>query len=341
MGKKDITLKDYFSDCRRYADLINGSIFCGQQMIKAEELLDADTVQSKSDNHAMLERINDIAMKQAKDGSIFAVWVVANQEKIDYSMPVRVMLQEALAYDRQIKEIKRANQQQKKQKEDSEKQPTNMFADSGEFLSGIKKEDRLYPVVTLVVYWGEEEWQGAKNLHDMICFGEDRAFADMLKTLVPEYPLHFLNLSEVHDYHNFHSEIRILFDLYDRRNDKTEFYSYLKHNDECRQIDEETVWALSKMLNINTKKLRSRTVQEEGGRSDMCRAIEELIADGRTEGKAEGKTEGRLEGDAARIVKSIESVMKNLKVEAARACEIIGVTIEEYQRAKEVTTLPF
>lgn len=92
---------------------------------------------------------------------------------------------------------------------------------------------------------------------------------------------------------------------------------------------------------INTEKLRSRTVQEEGGRSDMCRAIEELIADGRTEGKAEGKTEGRLEGDAARIVKSIESVMKNLKVEAARACEIIGVTIEEYQRAKEVTTLPF
>lgn len=48
MGKKDITLKDYFSDCRRYADLLNGSVFCGQQMIKAEELQEAGTVQSKS-----------------------------------------------------------------------------------------------------------------------------------------------------------------------------------------------------------------------------------------------------------------------------------------------------
>ena len=65
----------------------------------------------------------------------------------------------------------------------------------------------------------------------------------------------------------------------------------------------------------------------------MCRAIEELIEDGRAK--------GCLEGDATRLVKSIESVMKNLKVEAARACEIIGVTIEEYQKAKEVTLLPF
>ena len=325
MGKKDITLKDYFSDRRRYADLLNGSVFCGQQMIKAEELQDTDTVQSKSDSHAVLERINDIAMKQIKGGSIFAVWVVANQENIDYSMPVRVMLQEALAYDKQIKEMKRVNQHSK------------VFAGSGEFLSGIKKEDRLYPVITLVVYWGEEKWQGAKSLHDMICFGEDKTFAETLKTLVPEYPLHFLNLSEVHDYRNFRSEIKMLFELYDRRNNKAEFYKYLQNNEDCRKIDEETVWALGKMLNINAEKLKNRTISEEGGKSDMCRAIEELIEDGRVEGKAEGI----LEGDAVRLVKSIESVMKNLKVEAAGACEIIGVTIEEYQRAKEVILLPF
>ncbi|MCM1253774.1 MAG: hypothetical protein NC321_13215, partial [Clostridium sp.] len=99
----------------------------------------------------------------------------------------------------------------------------------------------------------------------------------------------------------------------------------------CRQIDEETVWALGEMLNINTEKLKDKTSAEEGGRADMCRAIEELIADGRTEGKAEG----HMEGDAARIVKSIESVMKNLQVELTRACEIIGITLEEYQNAKE------
>lgn len=109
MGKKDITLKDYFSDAARYADLLNGSVFQGKQVICAGELQDADTAQAKSDALAVLERTNDIAMKQIKDGSIFAVWVVANQEKVDYSMPARVMMQEALAYDKQLKEMKREN----------------------------------------------------------------------------------------------------------------------------------------------------------------------------------------------------------------------------------------
>ena len=281
MGKKDITLKDYFSDSTRYADLLNGSVFQGKQMICAGELQDADTAQAKSDALAVLERTNDIAMKQMKDGSIFAVWVVANQEKVDYSMPARVMMQEALAYDKQLKEMKRENK---------DKEQENPFADSGEFLSKIRKWDRLYPVVTLVVYWGEEQWQGAKSLHDMIRFGEDKALADALRKLIPEYPLHFLNLSEVHDYRKFHSEIRTLFELYDKRNDKEAFYSYLNHNDRGRKMDEETAWALSKMLNMDVTKLQRNENQEEGGESGMmCKAIEDLIEDGRAEGKAEGR----------------------------------------------------
>ncbi len=137
MGKKDITLKEYLSDPRRYADLLDGSIFHGRQIITAEELLEADTVQTKSDSQSILERINDITMKQTRDGSLFAIWTVANQEHIDYSMPVRVMMQDALAYDRQLKNLKRINQ---------------AFDSSDEFLSHVKKTDRLHPVITLVVY---------------------------------------------------------------------------------------------------------------------------------------------------------------------------------------------
>ncbi len=323
MGKKDITLKDYFSDSRRYADLINGSVFQGAQMIQADELQGVDTVQAKSDALVVLERTNDIAMKQTKDGSIFAVWVVANQEKVDYSMPVRVMMQEALAYDRQLKEIKRENRDKLRGRD---------FTEAGEFLSKVTKADRLYPVVTLVVYWGEDKWLGAKSLHDMICFGEDETLASALKRLIPEYPLHFLNLSEELDYQCFHSEIRTLFELYSRRNDKEAFCQYLNYDSKCMSIDEETTWTLAKMLNMDMRRLIKRQKERNGGDSYMmCKAIEDLIAEGKTEGKAEGM----VKGDALRIIKSAESVMKNLKVEVVRACEIIGVTPEEYQRAKE------
>lgn len=279
MGKKDITLKDYLSDVGRYADLWNGSIFRGEQIIKADELSEVNTVQSKSDAQAVIERSNDIAMKQTADGKCLAVWLIANQETVDYSMPVRVMLQEALEYDRQLKEIRRKN------RESAKKATAVRFTTSGEFLSQIKRDDRLHPVVTLIVYWGEEEWQGAKCLHDILDFGEEKTdkeeLSRILRKYVPEYPIHFLNLSEMNDYENFHTELRTLFELYARRNRKIEFTEYLEeHADE---VDSETCWVLGQL--INSKELQNYTVEEK---RDMGNVITELIEDGRAEGKREG-----------------------------------------------------
>lgn len=276
MGKKDITLKDYLSDTRRYADLLNGSIFQGKQIIHAEELQDTATVKSKSDQYAVIERTNDIAMKQTKDGSLFAVWIIENQDNIDYSMPVRIMLQDALAYDKQLKERKRKNQ---KPASNSPKK----YANSGEFLSKIKQSDRLHPVITLVVYWGEERWQGAKNLHDMIDFGKDKFLSKKLKSLVPEYPLHLLNLSEIHDYKNFQTELRLLFELYDRRNNKNELQKYIHNYESCYQMDSETYQTLSVLTGIKTLTANTQSKKEED--TNMWKAIEELIADGKTEGR--------------------------------------------------------
>lgn len=60
MGKKDIRLKVYLDDEDRYADLWNGSIFQGKQIIKAEDLepvspvLDAVMRQGQKKCFAML-----------------------------------------------------------------------------------------------------------------------------------------------------------------------------------------------------------------------------------------------------------------------------------------------
>ena len=42
MGKKDLWQSDYFDDKRRFADMMNGALFHGKQVMKAEELGDAD-----------------------------------------------------------------------------------------------------------------------------------------------------------------------------------------------------------------------------------------------------------------------------------------------------------
>lgn len=56
MGKADITLKEYLSDTRRYADLLNGALFGGKEIISGEELSDMTAVLSKSDRETVMER---------------------------------------------------------------------------------------------------------------------------------------------------------------------------------------------------------------------------------------------------------------------------------------------
>ena len=98
MGKKDILLKSYLEDARRYADLWNGGVFCGRQMVKAEELEIISPVFSKAGGDIALEKTCDLVMRQDGGGQRFTMLVVENQETVDYGMPVRVMLEEALEY---------------------------------------------------------------------------------------------------------------------------------------------------------------------------------------------------------------------------------------------------
>ena len=49
-----------------------------------------------------------------------------------------------------------------------EKYPRKKGLCGNEFLSHMKKTDKLIPVVTVVIYYGDEEWDGAKSLYEMM-----------------------------------------------------------------------------------------------------------------------------------------------------------------------------
>lgn len=151
MGNEDIGLQSYFSDARRYADLWNGSVFEGRQIIKPEELEEMNPVLAKADREAVLKKTRDIVMKQCHEGQQLVVLTVEHQETTDYGMPIRVMLQEALEYNHQIKRIMRKNAEADRQRLKEGK--TAVYCDAGEFLYKIRKEDQIYQVLTLIVYW--------------------------------------------------------------------------------------------------------------------------------------------------------------------------------------------
>lgn len=323
MGKKDLSLKTYLSDPVRYADVYNGSVFGGVQVLDASQLEEAATVVTKADNGAILETTCDIAMRQKVGGGLFALWILENQEEVDYGMSVRILLREALEYDRQVKALKRRNEVEYRERHGGE-------IAAGEYLYKVRKSDRICPVCTLVIYWGKH-WDGPRSLHDFLDFsGYGECVAEKLKKLIPEYPLHILNLNEENDYSGFRTPLRTVFELYACRADKRRFLDYVNTHEECRHLDVETYRIIRELIGM--EKLRKMQDKLEGEEEqDMWRAVEDLIEDGRTEGRTEGKIE-----KANQLISIIGNMMEKLHCTLEEACEIAGQSIEEYKQAREL-----
>ncbi|MDE7352625.1 MAG: Rpn family recombination-promoting nuclease/putative transposase [Acetatifactor sp.] len=252
-----------------------------------------------------------MAMKQFQGNQVLALWILENQETTDFSMPARVLVAEALQYNRQLREIRKMNRRKYQQsRRKNAKCRRSFYKNDGEYLYRFRAQDRLFPVITLVAYWGEEEWEGPLTLHDMMDFGRNESLKKELIRLVPNYPLHFLNLSKLEDYSLFRTELRTLLELYALRADKQKFMDYLGEHDECRHLDEETCHILGTM--VHSKALQALNSKEGKEDIDVCKAINDLIEDSRAEGIVEGKALGMTEGKAEGKAESLLLLLSDL-----------------------------
>lgn len=90
-----------------------------------------------------MERLRDIlklaAVKQY-NGTVYAIVGIENQSNVDYAMVVRSMVNDALNYDIQVRRHAKRHAHDKDLK-------------SKEYISGVSANDKLIPVVTIVVYY--------------------------------------------------------------------------------------------------------------------------------------------------------------------------------------------
>ena len=328
MGKRDLSLKSYLSDPVRYADVYNGSVFGGMQVLDATQLEEAATVATKADEGILRETTCDIAMRQRAGGGMFALWILENQETVDYGMSVRILLREALEYDRQVKELKRKNEAEYRE---GNRKPT-----AGEYLYKIRESDRIRPVSTLVIYWGNKTWNGPRSLHEFLDFsGYDENVAEELKKLIPEYPLHILDLNAENDYSGFQTSLRTVFELYARRTDKGQFLDYVKNHEECRHLDVETYEIIGKLINSKRLQKVQEKIKREEEEQDMYDVFEEIFKDAKEKAMQEFKAEEKTER-AKQLTTIIRNLMKNLHCSLEEACEFAGKTVEEYRQASEL-----
>ena len=286
MGKKDITQKSFFENAEWFADLMNAAFFGGEEILVAEELLPEDGAVQKADRKTVIERLRDVVKKHTKDGSTYALYVLENQTNVDYAMLIRIMVEESLTYDRQVKEIRKRNK---------EKYGNSLKED--EFVCGFRRKDRLSPVFTLVVYWGDKEWDAATSLRELVDIpATNENLEARMRELVPNYRIRVLDLNHMKDFSTFRTTLRTVFEFYSYRKDREGLKDYLKtHREEVKALDEESRF----LLGIITKEKRlleqlkraqpEENESEKKEEADMCQAIQEMIDEGREEGRTEGK----------------------------------------------------
>ena len=116
---------------------------------------------------------------------------VEEQSDIHYAMPVKDMVYDSLHYASQVEEAARSHRREaRKTREDKaidkeiglEEVVTGKKVSSGEYLTGFYKEDRLIPVITLVVYFGPDKWDAPVCLHEMLSVTDEEILA-----FVPDY----------------------------------------------------------------------------------------------------------------------------------------------------------
>ncbi len=116
-------------------------------MIHPESLQEVDTEVSNliefKEYKETLQRARDVVKKTAY-GIDFVILGIESQMKTHYAMPLRMMLYDALGYLKEYQELSRRN------KRAGDKISVE------EFLSALRKKDRLHPIISVVVYYGEE-----------------------------------------------------------------------------------------------------------------------------------------------------------------------------------------
>ena len=238
MGQGNAAVKQWMSNRNRFADLFNAIVFQGEQVVLPEELELTETetdllLKEKSGTIKEVQRHRDIAMRWKK-GAQFVLLACENQQRVHYAMPIRNMLYDSLSYTAQVKQM-------------HPKKREKLSRD--EFLSKFSKTDKIYPVITLVLYYGENPWDGGLDLYGMFQSEQLLREKRILQQYIPNYKINLVEPGNMENFERFQTDLHEIFGMLRYRSNKNELLEYVqKKENYFRNVDEETYYVIREFL---------------------------------------------------------------------------------------------
>ena len=305
MGKFDVLCKKYMSNNEVFADAFNYLLYGGKKKIKPEDLKPLDTssisieIKNTKVSNAVQKNRDVFKVLSAKRTDELGLLIlgVENQAKVHYAMPVRVLLYDLLQYASQIDTCKEKNRKTKK------------ILTDDEFLSGFTKQDKLIPVITLVVYFGSNNWDGPTNIREM--FGNMK---ESIAKYLPDYHINLISpdLSD-DELDKLTSELGFVMKFIKQSRDKKKMLENIENHKEFRNVSNLSATLINEATGLNLK------INKEQEKIDMCQAMKEIIKDAIKEEKEKTKAEKAKNKAAMLRIKELEEMVKNLKAQLKTA----------------------
>ena len=337
MGNIDKLTTKFMNHNDVFADAFNFFIYNGEKIIDASTLkpmdshilLDIFDWDKPKQSYKTVQKYRDV-FKQAvikyDDEAAYVLLGVENQTDIHYAMPVRNMIYDALSYAEQVSARGYYNKKNKTTK------------DGVEFLSGFLKTDKLIPVITLVVYFGVEKWDGPISLHEMLDTNND-----VVLKYIQDYRINLIEPSGIkeEELELFTSDLKevLTFIKFSKNSEKIKEH-YMDRGKVM--IDNDAIRVIETVTNIKVPKKKGRK------KTDMCEAINKLIeeevsaikkiAQERTAEEVNkikeeaAKEKKKIEEEAAKEKRKVEEEAVKVKEQATKEIEKI---LEESNKIRE------
>ena len=278
MREKDITEKALENYDDVFADIVNALVFDGEKIVKGTELEQVLPKEAYNNSEGEIHEQERDVVKAWRNGTIrIALLGMENQTDVDYDMPLRTISYDGASYGNQVNN---------------------------------KAQKRRYPVITLVLFFGDGPWTGPRSLKERLTIPE-RA-----ERFVNDYKLHIIEMGQLsrEEIERFQSDFRVIAEYFWHEAKGEDYFGdddVLEHPQEVANL----LFALTKddRFNVNVEKERKERSR------DMMRSKMLDRAEARGEARGEKRGEERGRSDALQIVRLF--VNGN---DIAQVAEVIG-----------------
>ena len=324
MGTPDTVTKALMGDNKYFADVFNYYLYDGKQVIDPSKLSAKDITElalpfGADGKPIAVQKLRDVLKSvviMEDEKAAYLLLGLENQMYLHYAMIIQNMLYDALDYSDQVRLIAKKHREEAKENTEGKKQ------DGNEFLSGLSKDDKLVPVITLTLYFGADEWTAPTSLYEMLDIPDKG-----LLRYISDYKLNLLTPESIadNDFDKFQTEMKQLLKYIKYSKDRRKLDELVHQDPVYEAVSGEVATVIETVTHTKLNIKQGEKVVNVKNAIDEMKAFAK--AEGRAEGEAIGIEKGKLEGFFEALVGLVKDGLLPLSVAAQRS----NMTVSEFE----------